>query len=274
MGAKMMDDKMSDEQFDELWSAALEQSYQIEVPDPGPSWEKVSKIITAERAARLRKKRIQTASAVTAALLLGALIFGSPEKTSAYLPVVKFVNDIKGGVMNIFYGEDRKDKGNGLTSPPPVDNGQPQTQVGSGNREPGPQGDNGSAFYQTLEEAQKNTTFTLLQPGEVPEGYRMIRVELHHGISGKVGTAMLIYENMDKSPLVIKESTIEDKEKIGQSVDPESGIDKIKIGNTEGFLISKGNGRMSLNWIAGNIDIVITGLLSEDEMIRFGRSIK
>lgn len=202
-----MDEKELDKQFDELWSAALEQSYRVEVPDPEPSWNRMSARIASERRARTRRKRRRVSAAVVASFLLGALLFGTPSQTKAFLPITEFFGDLKGSAVGFFYGD--QDDRKGLPDLPGT-----EVQSGSfqsGSREDGKQmsGKLTPLNFKSLEEAQKNSTFHIYKLPDVPEGFNLYLVTVYNGEDGKTFSVVQSYANKEKKGLLITQQVLE-----------------------------------------------------------------
>ncbi|WJH32367.1 hypothetical protein N6H14_18405 [Paenibacillus sp. CC-CFT747] len=109
------------EQFDELWKKALEESYRIEVPDPSASWAKVSLQLEKERRRRLGKRRVAMVAVTAASLLIGGTVFSVPVETNAYNPITKMLNNLKGDLVTFFNGVDEKNTSGAKTDSPPAE---------------------------------------------------------------------------------------------------------------------------------------------------------
>ncbi|WP_040950247.1 DUF4367 domain-containing protein [Gorillibacterium massiliense] len=257
-----MDMKNIDDQFDELWSAALEQSYQIEVPDPGPSWKVISKKLEDRKKMKRRLKRLRRGGAVAAAFLVGAMLFSVPLQTKAYLPVMKIVKNVGGGISSIFYGDTEDDPKKAVTSAPP---GFVETK--QGDDKSAVDSDSNSGEYGSVDEAQKSVPYPILKPTYVPDAYRLTKVSLIQAVY-----LTLLYKDDTGKIIIVTQNKLTESERIGNAEGNENTKSVLVNGN-DGLIITN-KASTKITWVQSNFTFSIMGALSEQELIDMAKSMR
>lgn len=264
-----MDDKKMEEQFDELWTDAVERSYQIDIPDSRSSWDKVRQKLAAERVRRMRIRRIQMIAAISVSLIVGAVVFGSPEKTKAFNPLNRFMQNLKGDIVTLFRGNDDP-AGESKTSPPPPEF---STQKG-GSKEPGEVRVGERNVISTMEEARNQAPFALAELGYLPAGYKFLNVKLQKDSRERVVQAILLYAAdggmiyLTEMPLPLDFQSSRKMEAAG------TGEKSVKLNGKDGKLVSKEDGRKSLVWVQGDTLIEMIAPLPEEELVKMANHMK
>src|SRR5690606_17038630 len=88
-------------------------------PDPDESWNSLKDRISAVAGKRTRARRKY--AAIAAAVLLAAMVFGSPAISEAYNPFRQFIKFMQQNAVSFIFRYDADRRGLAKTSPPPED---------------------------------------------------------------------------------------------------------------------------------------------------------
>jgi hypothetical protein len=257
------------EWFEELWDSEIQRSYKVEVPDPSQSWSDVAKKISRERVRRVRMHRIQLLTAVVASIVIGAVIFGTPQTSKALNPVTRFISNLKGDVISIFYGTEDAGSLEAKTKPP-SDDGAIVTQRVS---ERGTDIANAETV-QTVNEAKLKAPFPILEPHVLPGTFKLNNVTIYFGADKAAQQVKLLYSDGHKN---IKVTTV--KIPPGTTTNLSSGqggyiFKKTKVHDKEAILSSYDKDAAVLNWIDTETKIEIKGAISEADIVKMAESMK
>ena len=119
----------------------------------------------------------------------------------------------------------------------------------------------------TLEEAQEETTFDILVPSYLPDGYEFDNVMV---IQGFVETVSLTYRNGDER-FGLSETVFEDEPQASPIM---NNAEVIIINGVEGKLVSIYGDSKMLQWEIGNIQLTLSGSLDKEELIQIAESMQ
>lgn len=185
-----MDNQRIDDLFDHIFDEALaEEIRDIEIPDPDSSWELLSPRIDSQARRRHLRSRLQLAGMLAAAMVLGAFLFGGPQRSEAFLPVTRILNEFRDDVLSLFQGDknemEREPKGM-LTSPPPPGVG---PVMGEMRHEMTKEW----KVFTSLDEAGSTLQTSLPKLEYIPPGYSFSKVNAAIGERGSVLSVTLQY---------------------------------------------------------------------------------
>lgn len=273
MGNPLMDKEQFNRLFDEMFEDGVRASFDIEIPDPSVSWEKVSKRIALECKKRNRRKHVQMAGTIAASLLIGAVLFGTPQATEAFQPVSRLFMNLKGNVVTLFYGDKsglRADGKDALTQPPPEAEGPGMWQDAAA-----PDGAE-ELKAESLEEARKLTKSPLPELMYVPEGYKLETIKLQVAKDRTIQRASYNYARSEGKRYFSLRITNPDLDKdMSLLADKDSAqAEAVNVRGTQGSITQKPDGTLLLVWVENGINYRLNGHLSKDEMVQVAESMK
>ncbi|MCZ7398921.1 MAG: DUF4367 domain-containing protein, partial [Candidatus Methanoperedens sp.] len=119
----------------------------------------------------------------------------------------------------------------------------------------------------TLEEVRKEVNFTVLSPSYLPEGYVFESATVFK--YDKIEIVSLTYKNGSQM-LLLSEKLKDDTNQA-----PDFGdVEKVSINGAEGKIMSGFGESKMLTWNIGNLELMLSGPLSKEEMIKIAGSIK
>lgn len=270
----MMDKHEQDDGFDKVFEEAVRSGFHVEIPDPDLSWNKMAVKIAKQARKRRMRKRIQMVGVAASALLIGAVLFSTPKETEAFLPVSKFLSDVKEEVVTLVQGNkkvvEQEDKsGTGmLTSPPPAGVGPILGSDQISNKE--------ADYVQatTFEEAKKQVQTQIPEMGFVPDGYTLQNIQLSLNEGKMILRGIYQYEHKDHQGfLVLHISSGSHTETSIQTNNQEADVKKMQIQGYAAKLIDDGSNRQ-LIWSNGRYVFMAIGTLSEEELLRIAENVK
>ncbi|WP_409344613.1 DUF4367 domain-containing protein [Paenibacillus sp. MBLB4367] len=240
-----------DRMFDEAFDAAVRESQRTSIPSPDPSWERIRRLLEAQKKRSALIRKFSMLGAIVASLLIGALLFGQAQVTDAFQPFTKFFKD---DALSFFKGVSEPTGAEALTAPPPTEENAPpgNAAVSSG----------GSAEQKitvySLEEAKKLSRIPVFQPALVPEGYKLSYIYLFMDKSKQVSRVYQRYEN-DEGKYYRFEQT-------NQSLDSwlthffnkeNSKLEDVTIGDEKAKKMTDPKGKLTLIWTyaAGTVSL-------------------
>lgn len=141
---------------------------------------------------------------------------------------------------------------------------------------------------EAITEAQAEVSFRILQPGYIPEGYRMNTAQTSgakfHGDSSELEQASIFYIKGNESLNLQELLVIKDDTDVSGSVS-KTPYKFVDINGTQGRFLEEVSGTKSLNWKVGSLSLTISSYaynesgftgtsLGMDEMIKMARSVK
>lgn len=266
----MMDKEQLDRLFDEVFESAIQDSLDIKIPDPSPSWAWIEKKIAIERKKRNRRKFMRLVGMIAASLLIGAVLFGTPQVTEAFQPVIRLFFNVKGGVVTLFYGDANGAKQNekGALTEPPMEVEGPRMGNSNVSAE-----DVEELKAATLEEARKLTKSPLPELTYVPEGYELLEIKMSVNKDRILeGLTYTFWVKNDKSRFFSFVAVPVQLNK-GMSLLGQEQAESVNIRGTAGSFVQKADGKV-LIWIESGMSYKIYGNLTENELMRIAEKIK
>ncbi len=141
---------------------------------------------------------------------------------------------------------------------------------------------------EAIADAQAKVSFKIIQPGYIPEGYRMNTAQTSgakfHGVFSELEQALLSYTKGNESLNLQELLVIKDDTDVSESV-ARTPYKYVDINGTQGRFLEEASGMKSLNWKVGSLSLTISNyayngsgftgaLLGMDEMVRMARSVK
>ncbi|MFZ3060332.1 MAG: DUF4367 domain-containing protein [Candidatus Methanoperedens sp.] len=141
---------------------------------------------------------------------------------------------------------------------------------------------------EAIAEAQTKVSFKILQPGYIPEGYRMNTAQTSgakfHGFSTELEQASLSYTKGNEFLNLQELLVIKDDTDVSGSVS-KTPYKFVDINGTQGRFFEDASGTKSLNWKVGSLSLTISSYayngsgftgtsLGMDEMVKMARSVK
>lgn len=265
-------DEDFDDMFDEMFEAALAEEMQVEIPDPDASWGRMSARIDRQANRKRFKKKLQLVGMMAAAVLLGALIFGSPKQSEAFLPVTKILTGVKDDVISLFHGDRKKleeePKGM-LTAPPPNQGTGPVMGTDYQEKE--------RITVKSQEEAQKATKTPLPKIHYVPEGYTFEKADLSLDEAGSARSYIVLYMKNGGNEFInlLVTPAIQDSLS-SMSVDrSQATTEEIKINSYDGLYITSARKVSSVIWNSALFSFNLKAdKLDKPELIKMAESIQ
>ncbi|MFD0589064.1 DUF4367 domain-containing protein [Paenibacillus sp. GCM10027627] len=264
------------EDFERVFDQAFEESVKNHrfIPDSGPSWIKVQKLL--QHRAR-RRKRLKVLPYVAASFVLGAVLFGTPTATDAFNPIFKAVTSIKDGVVRIVFGSSVGNEGTATkakTSPPPdaaLTGNSPGSDVAPASSAPLVE-----AKFSTWEEAAAELGYPKLKFQNVPSGFQLDKVRvLYSANSKKANTAILHYKGEDNKfynvimRLLHRNEVLTSGGNIGKTQ-----FKTVLVNGIEAYMFTTADGHSSLELIKDNLYVSITGTLSGKDIVETASGLK
>jgi hypothetical protein len=141
---------------------------------------------------------------------------------------------------------------------------------------------------EAIAEAQAEVSFRILQPGYIPERYRMNTAQTSgakfHGVSSELEQASLFYIKGNESLNLQELLVIKDDTDVSESIS-KTPYKYVDINGTQGRFLEEASGTKSLSWKVGSISLTISSYayngsgfagtsLGMDEMVKMARSVK
>ncbi|MDF2924971.1 MAG: hypothetical protein K0R57_3885 [Paenibacillaceae bacterium] len=268
-----MNRKQIDDLFDDIFDEALREEMNMVIPDPEQSWDRMSRRLEKRSGKRRIKKRLRMVGTMVGALLLGALIFSSPQESRAFLPIHKLVENVRDDVITFFQGDSKKMKQEPegmLTSPPPPGVG---PIMGEGDMHT----EKDNIVVYTLEAAQQATTTTLPAIGLIPLGYKLSKIELAIDSSQVLLNESLFYLDSNTGGFInLVVTRIVNGSFTSISRDKEqSHAEKIRVRGMEGVAITQPGKGPNLIWGDHLFSYNLSAdRISKEEMIKLAESVE
>lgn len=123
-----------------------------------------------------------------------------------------------------------------------------------------------------LEEAQKETVFSITQPKFVPEEYTLKDVTVYKSENEKSDDIILHYEGNEGS-FNIEQKVFGESFSAGLTIDNnDTQIESVDIHEHSGSLLQYKNGFLELIWVTESYYYSISGALSKDQVIKIAKS--
>ncbi|RAV21158.1 DUF4367 domain-containing protein [Paenibacillus contaminans] len=263
-----MDRETFDRMFDEAFDAAVRESRPGSASSPEESWERVRKMLEAEKRRRAILRKLSMIVTVVTSLLIGALLFGQAQVTDAFRPFTQF---FKEDALSLFRGSSEPTNEGALTAPPP-DAGSAPVSGKSGVQSTGSAEEKITVY--SFEEAVKLSTAPIFQPENVPEGFKLAYIYLFKGKEKQVSRVYLRYENGEGKYYRYEQNMQSLDSWLSQFFNKEANkLEDIVIGDNEVKVISDAKGKKTLVWtfaagtlsLSGNIE---DSLLMELTMLK------
>lgn len=255
---------MNKEEFDRLFDEAFDKV--TNAPDTfsadyRPSWEKVKKRIRAAEKRHTIKRSFRYVSVIAVSMLLGAMIFGSMPITKAFNPLYQTLKELPGEITTLFFGnQDRTDNG-AKTKPPTA--GKPESKdldIGQTTK-----------ISVTLEGARDKVKFTLPSLGYIPTGYELKNTELFMLPGEKLSEKVRFTFKSQNNTFWVTLSQLGDHTTVGSGAS-NAEIEEVQLKYGKGYLTVSNDGSSKLEFLRGNIYIIILGQLDKEDLIRFVES--
>ncbi|WP_163537359.1 DUF4367 domain-containing protein [Gracilibacillus sp. YIM 98692] len=248
-------DRLFDESFDKM----VHNKPDEHSSDYRPSWKKLKKQLRFMEKKRNRKTFLRNVSVVFISMFLGAFIFGNMVETKAFNPFYQTLKEMPGEINSLFFGN--KDKAeNDAKTKPPTENINNDLDI-----------TNSIVSVETLEAVQMKSDIPIPSFDYVPKGYEFKNADLFmlqgKSISKKV---RLTFSNQEKSFWVTLNS-LENDTTVG-SGSKSANITEMQLKYGKGYLTVSKDGSSKLEFLKGNIYIIILGDLPKEELIRFAEN--
>lgn len=248
-------DRLFDDTFDKM-ATTTQEKY---LSDYHPSWEIIKKRIKAEEKKRAMRKTFRNVSVIAASMLLGAIILGSTPITKAFHPFYQTLKELPGEIVTLFFGNQDKTDNSAKTNPPTVGK-QGEDSIGET-----------TVISVTLEEAKEKVSFELPLFNYIPAGYELKNIELFllqgEELSKK---ARLTFKNENRTFWVTLNELNTDTT-VGSGA-KNAKIEEIQLNFGKGYFTVSDDGSSKLEFLKGNIYVIILGQLEKEELIRFVES--
>jgi len=253
---------MFDEAFD---SAAKGHSA---APDPSKSWIEVERRLRKHHA-NVRLSIRLLPFALAASFLCGAILFGSPSVTNAFHPFIQSMINIQSDVVSLIFQKESANEELAFTSSP-----------GSISGEEGKPIKNNILIekeYAAWEDASAETVFPSLRIYDVPEGFELNSVILFfkEEALAKAEKAMLFYSSRSANlSYTLTMQQLGDNHSIASGYNRADGeYESVRINDDNGFLFLTSDGRVSLEYMHGDIVITISGMIGKDQIVQIAKGI-
>lgn len=265
----------AERRIDALFDEAWEQGKDIPVPDSTESWNRVRAIVEKRnRKIRLRRNYAM-AAAMFASLLAGAIIFGAPQVSRAFMPIFQSFKQIQGSVVNLFFsGGERNTEGARTPPPPDYDPNEPGTSEGSeGNVTPKMT----KRFFTSLDDASHYTNLLKKNPKYIPDGYALNKVELNFNSRESISNLVNItYESIDSDGwMKLTIQGLEIDEKFFTTPTPTQVLqhEEIEINGSPAYYILGQDQTSKIEWMISGVRYLIISTISKDELVKVAESI-
>lgn len=266
---------MKDEKFDELFDEAFERAASSASPvDPKSrraSWQRVQKHRMQHTSKMRRKRMVRLTGAAAGLILLGSVVFSEPVRTGALTPFYQKLYTWSTGEIVISTGEDKPLETEGALTPPPPEGVEKPVSSTSVIEEPevGVIRDfvTSASELSTLQEARERLPYTMPQFPRIPADLKLDEVYLtvpDDGSSPKAYTLLYTGEGDREAMFSIRLLR-----------DGENGVYSFGSGEVKQVILDNGLeaqyiGReynSLVHTIRGNLDIMISGSLTEEEFL-------
>ncbi|MDW7732364.1 MAG: DUF4367 domain-containing protein, partial [Methanolobus sp.] len=130
-------------------------------------------------------------------------------------------------------------------------------------------------LHTTLEEVQEKSSYDILIPSYLPEGYELVHTMFNNdslGIPEIEASFTLVYSNGENEMMIISEEIFHEED-IGSIPMPSEGENIFINGVDAKFVIGNGDS-VILQWKTDNMLLVIDAALEKDEIIRIAESMQ
>ncbi|MDC3425096.1 DUF4367 domain-containing protein [Aquibacillus sp. 3ASR75-11] len=252
---------MNKDEFDRLFDESIDKMENSKPDDHSsdyrPSWKKVKKKIRSIEKSRNRKTFLRNVSIVFISMFLGAFIFGNMIETKAFNPFYQTFKEMPGDIASFFFGNQDKDVNDAKTEPPTIGAQSNEVDISEEIK-----------TVHKLEEVQKNVEFPIPSFGYVPQGYKFKNADLFilqgEDISNKV---RFTFSNQEKSFWVTL-SSLDSDTTVGSGANS-ANINKVQLKHGEGYLTVSKDGSSKLEFLKGNVYVIVLGELPKEELILF-----
>ncbi|MFD0715717.1 DUF4367 domain-containing protein [Paenibacillus sp. GCM10027626] len=256
----MNNDFMKDE---ELKEALKRERNNIVIPDSTPSWLKVQVRLQKRKRRREWMRRLK----LRAAIIMGSFIvsfLANMTTPTAYSQVASLFKKIKGEVVEFFYEKPSHDPSKAKTAPP--DDTMTEKESHSS-----------QMWEVTLEEAIHKSSFPLLVPAALPEGFHLNAVRSFGSPDEQFHNIQQEYMNAAGEIIHIIQRIVEGKA-TGMKIEMDLTAGEYKElmvnGNAAVLLIPR-DGNTNLEWLTNERILVhISGRLTETEIIELAKTLK
>lgn len=256
---------MNRAEFDKLFDEAIGKIVKEQplTPDPDESWRNIKDRIGARANGRHRARRKYAAIAVL--FIAVVVVFGSPAISEAYHLFRFIIKSIQQDAISLIYENGADRRGDAKTAPPPDDESAIVRYEDKASK----------LVFDNWDEAKSMLAFSPPEIGHIPDSCRLDQVMLFVYEGGGADRAMLFYSAPDKDQsFTIVFQKIGENEIHASTSDLSAGrFAEVTLNGANGILLEHVDGAMTLELTLGHLVVVISGELSEDEIIRIGRSI-
>lgn len=230
----------------------------LEDPTPSESkkdetWRRIQKQLQPKR---IRRKRVSFAAASVIVILIVALSILNPRSVSASLGWFSHLFVQIQGTITHLVGT--SSSGNGEIKAVPSVNVSTE-EVALENL--------------SFEEAQRITTFEILAPGYMAEGYSFSGVYVQTGRDEKISHIIIRYTDHNGNLLEIRETDTNHQRGYSIGVDnDDTNITEIEAGELKGKILTFKNGAKKLVIDKQNVQVVIDSVLNDNELRKIVQS--
>lgn len=204
---------------------------------------------------RLYKNKLFYAVAI---IFISLVIILSPQTSSAYHTIVEVFQKVQENVTQLFIKVEDKSPEN--EDAPIIDDMYIIDE------------DELISLELDLEEAQRETVFSIKQPKVVPEEYTLKNVTVFKGENAKSEDITLNYEG-NEGNFNINQKLFEESFSAGVTIDNnDTQIESVDIHEHSGSLLQYKNGFLELIWVTESHYYSISGPLSKDQIIKIATS--
>lgn len=264
----------SEQRIDALFDEAWEKGQTIPVPDSSESWERVRAMVDKRnRNIRLRRKYAM-AAAMFVSLLAGAIIFGAPQVSRAFMPIFQSFKQIQGNVIDLFFSAGERNTEGARTPPPPdYDPSSVQDDVLI---ETLPSKMNLRTFN-TLQEAEPYTDLIYKIPKDIPRDYKIENIFLAFEPNQKLSQRIEIHytKNEEDKWLKLMIRRLEGPENYFtiSGAKSSSHYEEFELNGRQAYYMVGQNQMSKLEWMDAGIHIILLSNLAKDELLDIALSI-
>lgn len=244
----------------------------IPIPDHDRAWEQMRGKIKAD-ARRSRVSRwMKIGAAVVCLSFVVSIMTGTIQRTSAYTNLYSLVKKVHNGLVTMIFSDTDEIETSDALTPPPPDRNSPQASPSPHEMTVG----NGTFETVSLEEARRKVAFNFRIPDYAVEGCRLQEVGIIEVGEGVYPVIRLSYSADGQPPYNITQRLVAPEELLSGTIIEETDgtIRDVAVDGMRGILIEDTNGGTKLEWLDDQVVTVISGGLSEDELLKVAQSMK
>ncbi|MBP3953113.1 DUF4367 domain-containing protein [Bacillus suaedae] len=250
---------MNHSKFDQFVKDVLEEELEGSPPPISSKddiWRQIQKKQHSSKKSKSKRRNVMYAAAILFLAFGGSIVF--PQQSSSFGFITNLFSDVQGTVKNTF-----------ITS-------SDETEFESSTPTNEYVHEDGQLVIEqmSLEEAQKATTFPIITPGYIPEGFSLVDVTIVKREGQLSNDISLNYQSDEDRAFRIKQQSVEEGMAVGLATDIEDTlVEDIVIHGQPATLMIFESEKSEILWVTQQHYFSIKGELSREEIEKVANSL-